>query len=317
MSEELSRARLAVLVLSYGSSGVYRELLETLWSEGVAAEQVLVVHNPAVAGEPDPQLPPGVELLRSERNGGYAGGMNQGLARLRGRELDLVLLLTHDARLRPGALEALLRAARLGPGYGALGPALVLADSGEPHSFGGLTRANGTSTHRREMPPVGEDRIAACDWIDGGTMLLRAEAIERAGGFDERFWGYCEESDFCLRVDRSGYRVGVAVDAVAVQDPGGAKRPGAYSYLLTRNGAEYARRAVGWRGVATIEGRAAAFVLFNLLRALVRLVRRRPGGPGEPWAVAVGTARGGIDFFRRRWGPPPPSLPGMGDLSNA
>jgi hypothetical protein len=45
-------------------------------------------------------------------------------------------------------------------------------------------------------------------------------------------------------------------------------------------------------------------------------VRRRPGGPREPWLLAVGTGRGAIDFLRGRWGPPPPGLPGMGDVSN-
>ena len=310
-------ARLGVVVLTYGSSGVHRELLDSLWREGVAEEQVLVVHNPAVPDEPDPELPAGVELLRSERNGGYAGGMNQGLDRVAERGLGLVLLLTHDARLRPGALDALLRAARSAPAYGVLGPALVLAGSGEPHSYGGVTRASGTCTHRLAAPAVGADRVASCDWVDGGTLLVRAAAIEAGERFDERFWGYCEESDFCLRVERAGYRIGVAVDAIAEQDPGGAKRPGPYSYLLTRNGAEYARRAVGWRGPLAIEGRAVGYVAFALLRVLARLVRRRPGGVGEPWAVAVGTARGALDFLRRRWGPPPSDLPGMGDLSNA
>ena len=310
---------LRLLVLTYGTSGVHRALLEGLWEEGVAKEQVLVVHNPALAGEPDPELPAGVQLLRSERNGGYAGGMNLGLARLRQRGPlpELVLLLTHDARLRPGALRALLAAAAGSPRCGVLGPALVLAGSGEPHSFGGVTRANGTCTHRLQPPQAREDGVARCDWVDGGTLLVRGAALERGAGFDERFWGYCEESDFCLRVERLGFEIGVALDAVAEQDPGGAKRPGAYSYLITRNGAEYARRAVGWRGPVTIVARALAYVLFELLRVLGRLVRRRPGGPGLPWAVAVGTLRGAVDFLRRRWGPPPADLPGMGDVGNA
>lgn len=317
MSAEPGEGGLAVVVLTYGDSGVHLELLETLWSEGLAPGQVLIVHNPAAEGEPDPPVPAGCDYLRSERNLGYAGGMNLGVARVRERGVELALLLTHDARLRPGALAALLGAARSGPGYGVLGPALVLAGTEEPHSFGGFTRANGTCTHLRERPVAGEDGIAECDWVDGGTMLIRAEAFERAGKFDERFWGYCEESDFCLRVQRSGLRIGVALEAVADQDPGGPKRPGAYSYLLTRNGAEYARRAVGWRGLLTIEARAAGAVAFGLARALLRLVRHRPGGPAEPWAVAVGTARGALDALRGRWGPPPSNLPGMGDLHNA
>jgi GT2 family glycosyltransferase len=308
---------LSVVVLAYGSGGEHAPLVDSLLGEGVAPASILVVHNPAEAGEPPPRVPPGCEVLQAERNLGYAAGMNLGIAHMRGRGLELLLLLTHDARLRPGALDVLLGAAARRPDFGVLGPALLLAGTDQPFSFGGITRASGTAAHLRERPSEVEDGVAPCDWIDGGTMLVRTAALELAGGFDERFWGYCEESDLCLRVLRAGFGVGVVVDAFAEQAPGGPKRPGAWAYLQTRNGAEYARRAVGIRGALTLEARAAGLVAFNLARVMLRTVRRRPGGVREPWVLAVGIARGAVDFLRRRWGPPPANLPGMGDVTNA
>lgn len=308
---------LGVVVLAYGGGGEHERLIESLFAEGVPSASVLVVHNPAEPDEPPPVVPSGCELLQATRNLGYTGGMNLGIARLQERGMDLLLLLTHDARLREGALDALLSAARREPRYGVLGPALVVAGTETPFSFGGITRADGTNTHIRELPPTVAKGVFACDWVDGGTMLIRREALERIGVFDESFWGYCEEADLCLRVRRSGFLVGVAVDAIADQDPGAEKRPGAWAYLLTRNGTEYARRAAGARGVLTITTRAACLVAFELARVLLRSVRPRPGGAQEPWALAVGTAWGLLDYFRRRWGPPPPGLPGMGDLHNA
>ncbi len=292
-------------------------LLESLLAEGVKPDSILVVHNPAEAGEPAPQAPPGCEVLQADRNLGYAGGMNLGVARLQEREVDLLLLLTHDARLRRGALDALLWAARTEPHYGVLGPALVLTGTDTPFSFGGITRASGTNAHIRELPPRAGEGVLACDWVDGGTMLIRRQALDRIGVFDEGFWGYCEEADLCLRIRRAGFGIGVVASALADQDPGGAKRPGAWSYLLTRNGTAYARRAAGARGLVTVTARALGTVAFELARVAVRTVRKRPGGTAEPWALAVGTARGSLDYFRGRWGPPPPNLPGMGDLSNA
>lgn len=308
---------LGVGVLTYGDSGVHLPLLDSLWAEGIEPAQVLVVHNPARTDEPDPRLVDGVELVRNAGNLGYAGGMNVALERLLARGSDPLLLLTHDARLRPGALAALLAAAARDPGYGVLGPALKMAGSEEPFSFGGRTSRNGVCSHVRRPPSADAAGVAACDWVDGGTLLLRAGAVTAAGRFDERFWGYCEESDLCLRIQRAGMRIGVALDAVADQDPGGLKRPGAWAYLLTRNGIEYARRAVGLRGVLALEARALQSVAVNLARAGARLVRKRPGGPAMPWAIAVGTLRGALDFLRGRWGPPPPNLPGMGDVANA
>ncbi len=301
-------------MLSYGGGGEYGPLLASLFAEGLPAEWILVVHNPARAGEPDPVLPAGVELLRNSHNLGYAAGMNHGIERQLERGCDLVLLLTHDARLRPGALAALLEAGAAHPEFGLLGPALVFAGSERPFSFGGLDCGGGRMAHRRERPEP-RDGIAACDWIDGGTMLIRAVTLERVGRLDERLWSYYEEAELCLRARREGFRVGVVLTAVADQAPGGPGRPAVWSYLMTRNGIAYARRAGGSGGLLLASARAGSEVLLELARVLARGLRLRRGSPAEPWTLCVGTARGLLDFYRRRWGPPP-ALPGPGDVSN-
>jgi GT2 family glycosyltransferase len=305
---------LRAVVLSYGSGGKHGPLLASLLAEGLPAERILVVHNPALPGEPDPVLPAGVELLRNSHNLGYAAGMNRGIERQLERGCDLVLLLTHDARLRPGALAALLEAATAHPEFGLLGPALVFAGSERPFSFGGLDRGAGRMAHRRELPEA-QDGIATCDWIDGGTMLVRAATLERVGRLDESLWSYYEEAELCLRARRGGFGVGVVLTAVADQAPGGLGRPAAWSYLMTRNGIAYASRADGSGGLLLASARAAFEALLELARVLARGLRLRRGSPTEPWALCVGTARGLLDFHRRRWGPPP-TLPGPGDVSN-
>lgn len=310
----MSEPRLGVVVLTYGTSAVHEPLLDSLLGQGVAPRQILVVHNPATPGEPDPVAAPGCEVMRATHNLGYAAGMNLGVERQLGRGCDLLLVLTHDARLRPGALATLLGAATAHPEYGVLGPALVFAGTETPFSFGGRTRSNGSTTHLAEPRGV-EDGIAPCDWVDGGTMLIRAEALARAGAFDERLWSYCEEADLCLRVGRAGFRVGVVPAALGDQMPGGTNRPGPWAYLMTRNGAAYAYRAVGLRGAAFITIRACYEALEELARAAIRLTPLRSGSVADPWATAVGILRGLADFYRRRWGPPP-SLPGSGDVTN-
>jgi len=305
---------LRAVVLSYGGGGEYGPLLASLLAEGMSAERILVVHNPALPGERDPALPAGVELLRSSHNLGYAAAMNRGIEHQLERGCALLLLLTHDARLRPGALARLVEAAKAHPELGVLGPALVFADTEQPFSFGGLSRTGGGMAHRTERPEAVEG-IAACDWIDGGTILVRVAMLERVGCFDERFWSYFEEAELCLRARRAGFRVGVVLAAVADQAPGGPGRPGPWSYLMTRNGVAYAWRAAGIGGLALMSARAAFEVLLELARVLARGLRLRRGSPAEPWALCVGTARGLLDFYRRRWGPPP-TLPGAGDVSN-
>jgi GT2 family glycosyltransferase len=304
---------LGAVVLAYGAGGEYLAVVESLAAQGVAPAQVLVVHNPSAPGERLPEPPPGCEVLSATHNLGYAAGMNLGIGRLLEGDAELALLLTHDASLRPGALERLLAAARAEPAYGVLGPALFFAGTEQPFSFGGRTSPGGALSHLKERPR--RSPVAPCDWVDGGTMLIRAGALAAARGFDERLWGYCEDADLCLRISRAGFGVGVVPEAVADQAPGGAKRPGPWAYLLTRNGLAYACRARGARGVAATLLRAAGLVASELARTLARLTRLRSGSPAATWPVAVGTARGACDFLRAHWGPPP-RLPGGGDLQN-
>lgn len=316
---------LGVSVLAYGGGGEFRALIDSLLAEDVPATAIVLVHNQAAPGEAAPSAPEGVEVLPTGANLGYAGGMNAGVRRLLERGVEQVLVLTHDARLRPGALAALREALAADPGFGIVGPALYLPETDVPFSFGGFTDANGANSHRKELPRgafvrdirTNAPRILACDWVDGGTMLVRRQAFEQVGGFDERFWGYCEEADLCLRATNAGFEVGVVPAAKADQESGMGKRIGAWAYLITRNGIEYAGRARGARGLVTITLRSLAIVALNLFRAGLRRAHLRPGGAEEPWALAVGTWRGVVDRFRGRWGPPPADLPGMGDLRNA
>jgi len=307
-------SEVGAVVLAYGAGGEYLQVLRSLEEQGVAVARTVVVHNPSAPGEKLPSPPPGCEAIEASHNLGYAAGMNLGIERLLESPPELLLLLTHDAGLRPGALRSLVEAAAAEPSYGVLGPALLFAGSQEAFSFGGTASPTGDLGHRKERPR-GAGPVVPCDWLDGGTMLIRPEALRAAGEFDERLWSYCEDADLCLRIRRAGFGVGVVPDAIADQEPGAAKRPGPWAYLRARNGLAYAQRKAGARGTAAALLRWGGLALSELARTLARLTPLRPGDPAATWPVAVGTVRGIVDFLRGRWGPPP-SLPGGGDLKN-
>ncbi|MGN6556887.1 MAG: glycosyltransferase family 2 protein [Solirubrobacterales bacterium] len=304
---------IGVVVLAYGAGGEYLQVLSSLEEQGVPVGRTVVVHNPSAPGELLPAPPPGCEVIEASHNLGYAAGMNLGIERLLERPPELLLLLTHDASLRSEALQSLAEVAAAETSYGVLGPALLFAGSEEAFSFGGMASPTGDLGHRKERPQGGP--VVPCDWLDGGTLLIRSEALREAGEFDERLWSYCEDADLCLRIRRAGFGVGVVPDAVADQEPGAAKRPGPWAYLRARNGLAFAQRQAGARGTAAALLRWSGLALSELARSLARLTPLRPGDPAATWPVAVGTVRGILDFLRGRWGPPP-SLPGGGDMKN-
>lgn len=313
MSPSVPPKTLRVVVLSHGSASPAGAVVAALGEAGVPGDSVILVHNATQPGDEPPALPDDrVRVIRSARNAGYTGGMNLGLeAALEDPGVELVLLLTHDVAILPGTLGALLDAAGRHPDHGILGPCLFDPVRRTVFSYGMRMGSTGGMGHLLE--PAGEhDGIVPCDAIDGAFMLIRADVFRSVGTFDERLFVYAEESELCLRARRAGWRVGVVLAARGEQEVGAPRRPGAYAYLMTRNGLNLARTAVGWRGILGGFARGAIQLAVHGRRILDP--RRPREHKAAAWAAIVGTVRGALDYFRGRWGPPPSALPGLGDV---
>jgi N-acetylglucosaminyl-diphospho-decaprenol L-rhamnosyltransferase len=303
-------ADLGVVILSYGHDEEFAPLVEDLLSHHqLRPDQITVAHNPyGPDDEWTPTVPEGVHLLALDDNRGYAGGLNVALRSPSAATWRL--LLTHDARLAAGAVDAMLRAGDHDPRIGIVGPRLTLED-GTTWSTG-VRIASGVARH------VGGQTAGAPvvqrDAVDGTIMLVRAEMVQAIGGFEERFFMYWEETEFCLRARRAGWRVVVAEGAVAVTRPGSSRRHAVHAYLLTRNGLAFGWADARFRGVAgqLVE---AGLRCFNSLPHPIRAHwRERP-----LWRIAAdrvaGTGLGLLDFLRRRWGKPPDRLRRRSDIA--
>jgi GT2 family glycosyltransferase len=141
-------------------------------------------------------------------------------------------------------------------------------------------------------------------------MLARREFIERVGLFDDRFFAYCEEIDWCLRGRRAGYRLGVVPDSVIWHR--GHRTSGLLGrrfigYLLARNHLLLLRKHSG----SFVAGGGPALVYFaasTLWRILAGVAAW--GATGDPRRLeeAEGMVRGIGDFWRGRFGRPPKGL---------
>lgn len=210
---------------------------------------VLVVDN----GSREPvgdALGAGVTVLRSAENRGYAGGANLGLRAALARSADVVLLLNNDARVLPGATAAATAALDADPRIAVVGPKVLAR--GEP---GRLWLAWGDVTWRQSLVALrgaGEPdgpRFAHprdVDWIAGCAMWLRRPALEAIGLFDEAFFAYHEEVDWCARAREAGWRV-VYCPAASVSHTGRGSAGGPTAvrvrkYFGARNTILFARK---------------------------------------------------------------------------
>ncbi len=304
---------LSAVILTYREYDCYQSVLADLLAQGMPAQDVCVVHNPVRAGDRAVDLTPPVTVIRMPGNAGYAGGMNEGMRLALNRGAEWIWLLTHDVRLRPGALEAMLAAAREQPDCGALGPLLINAGTDVVFSLGGERTRWGVPYNagfgtRWQDAPSQPGSTRSCAWLDGSSIMLRARALREIGLYDTAMFGYAEDAELCLRLERAGWSVQVVEGAVAEQTAGASSRPGAVAFLLARNKLRYARAAAGRRAIApTLIGAARESVHF--LRLAITGPERRTAAI-RCFATWVGVAA----FVCGRGGPPPRWLPGRGDM---
>lgn len=247
---------------------------------------------------------PGVHLLETGANLGFAAGCNLALARVSG---DVVVLLNSDAAPEQGALGRLVEVLRTRPEVGVVGGQLVGPDGRPQRSYGavpsvrsfvaemlGLGAVPGLRRLVPEVcsPPRRRERARAVGHVSGACLAFRRELLERIGLLDERFFLYFEETDFCVRAHRGGWLVWFEPGARIVhQGQASAAQLGpeaevqyarsAYAFLLKHRG----RRAVRHLSRAFRLWLAAHIVLHGLQAAV--------GWPG---------AREALARKRRLWG---------------
>jgi GT2 family glycosyltransferase len=153
-----------------------------------------------VLGQSITQLPMG-------RNLGFAAGVNAGIRHALAQGVGSVLLLNNDTLVDAQMLQALCRAAESHPEVAVLAPAIYYAV--EPAR---LWRLGDRQSRWLPVPLRVPDREAACaslpvDYVTGCAMLVRRAVFETVGLFDERFFMYYEDADFCRRVREAGYAI--------------------------------------------------------------------------------------------------------------
>jgi GT2 family glycosyltransferase len=159
-----------------------------------------------------------VTLIRAPRNGGFAYGNN--LAIQWAYEVappDYVYLLNPDTVLRAGAVGALARFLEAHPDVGIAGSSFENPDGTDwPIAFrfptilsefeDGLQLGLATRILQPWAVVVQMRKVAQpIDWGPGASMMIRRAVIDAIGGFDENYFLYFEETDFCLRAKRAGF----------------------------------------------------------------------------------------------------------------
>lgn len=300
---------LSVIIVNWNTADLTLRCLETLeraLPTGLDAE-ILVVDNASEDGSADKiaQAHPHVQLIRRQDNGGFARANNEAFALASGEYL---FLLNSDAQALPGSLAAMLAYLQQHPRCGLVAPRLINSDGSLQHSCWRFPRWDTAALEALYLykclsaAQAGEHllsgywdhgRAREVDWVMGAAMLVRREVVAAVGGFDERYFMFGEDMEWCWRIRRAGWSVDYEPAAGVVHLGGQSSRQVfADGALVVKHEAYYrfCRQHLGGT-------HARALQAINAMGALLRIGifgARRLGRSGGPYGDACGAYRAAL-----------------------
>jgi len=264
--------RVRAVILCWNNAGLIDRCVEhVVATEWPGDLEVVVVDNGSTDGSVDrwAERHPGVTLIETGANLGYAGGVNRGLEAL--DDLDAVALVNSDAFVEPTWLQPLAAALDADPELGAASPKILFTAEDPPriNNVGNLLGPT-WELHDRGYGEVDHgqyDREEDVWGWCGAAVLLRRRYLDDVGRFDERLFLYAEDADLSWRGARRGWRYRYVPTSVVRHEhraSSGHERTPLLDLLNRRNRLVVVTRHAGVRGAAIAWTRALGGIVVAL-----------------------------------------------------
>lgn len=251
----MDKIKISVIIVNYN----VRDFLEqALLSVGRALQgipsQVIVVDNASVDGSVQmlKERFPKVELLENTKNTGFSAANNQGLDRARG---EFIVLLNPDTVVQEDTFSTLLSFFEKNPRASAATCKILNPDGtfsvdcrhsipGPATAFWkmiGLARLFPKSRvfGKYNLTYLDENETYKVEAISGSFMMMRAETVRRVGRLDEDFFMYCEDIDYCQRINQAGGEIYYVPDSQIIHYKGESTKKNNLDYVITFNRSLY------------------------------------------------------------------------------
>ncbi len=276
------------------------EVLDSLKNSTYENHAILVLDNASTDGsvEAIQKEFPEVEIIPLRENLGYAGNNNVGIDAAINKGADWVFVLNEDTILAGDCLAFLVEVGKSDPAIGIVGP--MVYHHNEPdviQSAGGSLGPYWQSQHRgqNEQDTGQYPQPEEVEWISGCAIMVRSAAIKRVGALDARFFYYWEETEWCLRTRKDGWRI-IFVPQAKIWHKGVQRdyRPNpSVTYYSTRNRLlMLAKHRAPLKVWAQTSWQIARTLTSWTIRPKWRSMREHRNAMG----------RGVFDFLNHRWG---------------
>jgi GT2 family glycosyltransferase len=217
------RGSVAVVIVNYNVRDLLDQALRSLYETApTLVGEIWVVDNASTDDSVEflKRHWPQVNVICNEENRGYGRANNQGILKSSSK---YILILNPDTLVQRGALQELVEFMESRPQAGACGPKIVSPEGrfrpecrrGFPTPLAAFSRLFGLSTlfprsrlfgkyHLTYLEPDYETQV---DALSGACMIVRREAADPVGYFDEEYFLYGEDIDWCWRMKRAGWEI--------------------------------------------------------------------------------------------------------------
>ncbi|MBM4349508.1 MAG: glycosyltransferase family 2 protein [Deltaproteobacteria bacterium] len=208
---------LSIIIVNWNTKDDLLNCLGSIFQyKGRLNEEVIVVDNGSQDGSGSEVRTafPSVFIIQNDKNLGFAKAVNQGLERCRG---DYILLLNPDTQVKEGAVEALLSFMDTHPEAGVAGAQLLNPDGSKQNSIANFPSLATELLNKSLLRWLFPDRFPGkergystpieVDSVIGACMMVRREAMEQVGLLDEDYFLFLEETDWCYRMKKAGWKV--------------------------------------------------------------------------------------------------------------
>ena len=230
------QAKASIIIVNWNGRHYLPGCLSSLRTQTFRNFEVILVDNGSTDGSVElvQKQFPEVHVVSSPVNVGFAQGNNLGLQHANGQ---YIALLNNDTEADPHWLEKLIRVLESSEE--------IAGASGTMHSLEQRTRVIFTLTKIDPLSAAAywinqASRQRDVDYLMGGGMVVRRSAIDRIGDLDGEYFAYYEETDWCARAIRAGYRLVYVPTAVFYHKERGTAADTFQYFMMWRNRIRFA-----------------------------------------------------------------------------
>jgi GT2 family glycosyltransferase len=232
--------KVGIVILNYKVKKEVLHCVQSVQKSDYKNIQIIVVDNNSSDGiEAEIAEMKEVLFLQTSGNFGYSGGNNFGIQEMLKQNADFIFVLNPDTEIEKTTISKLIAGMEK---YDAdlAGPKIYFSDKKTIWYAGGILDLNNVLGSHRGVDKKDDgsfDKTLDTDFASGGAIMIKRSVFEKIGLFDEKYFLYYEDSDFCFRAKKAGFKVKFIPDAVVFHD--NAKSTGLGSplqdYFITRN----------------------------------------------------------------------------------